>query len=96
MSFFTCTNCKKNVSHDAPGTKNRNHCPHCLYSLHVDEIPGDRSNVCGGLMKSVGKKLKSNAEESIVHKCQKCGFERWNRVAGDDNDLLVDELPLIL
>lgn len=85
MDHFICAHCGKKVDLLAPGTKNRNHCPFCLYSVHVDaEIPGDRASGCGGLMKPVGKFLRANGEEVLVHKCEKCGFERWNRVAGDD------------
>lgn len=84
MSFFICENCGKKVLLQAPGTKNRNHCPFCLYSLHIDIEPGDRSSTCQGLMKPIGVKYKEDGEEVIVHKCIKCGFVRWNRVAGDD------------
>jgi DNA-directed RNA polymerase subunit RPC12/RpoP len=86
MNHFICANCNKKVSLSAPGTKNRNHCPFCLYSLHVDIIPGDRKNPCMGLMKPVALTTKHDGEEVLTHKCQKCGFERWNRVAGDDVD----------
>ena len=95
MNSFSCINCNKEVTLDAPGTKNRNHCPFCLYSKHVDgETPGDRAHLCNGPMKAIAKHLKSNDEESLVHKCEKCGFERRNRIAGDDDYLLVEELPL--
>ncbi len=85
MDHFLCAKCGKKVSLQAPGTKNRNHCPYCLYSVHVDgDVPGDRKSTCNGLMKPTGKFLRANGEEVLVHKCEKCGFERWNRVAGDD------------
>ena len=32
------------------GYTSRNHCPFCLWSLHVDENPGDRACECGGEM----------------------------------------------
>jgi DNA-directed RNA polymerase subunit RPC12/RpoP len=89
MNSFKCANCGKSVSLKAPGTKNRNHCPFCLYSVHVDgNIPGDRASTCHGLMKPINKFLRPSGEEVIVHKCIKCGFERWNRVAGDDVKML--------
>jgi DNA-directed RNA polymerase subunit RPC12/RpoP len=84
MNHFICANCNKQVSLIAPGTKNRNHCPYCLYSLHVDITPGDRKNPCMGLMQPVKLTTKPDGEEVLTHKCLKCGFERWNRVAGDD------------
>ncbi len=91
---FTCKNCKKEVEYIAWGTKNRNHCPFCLFSLHVDDRIGDRSASCKGLMLPIGKVLKKDGEEVIVHKCIKCGMVRKNRVAGDDDFKMVEELEL--
>lgn len=90
MNFFECQNCGTSVSINAPGTKNRNHCPVCLFSLHIDEVIGDRKSKCRGLMKPIGKILKKDGEEVLIHKCLKCGFERKNRVAGDDSIELVE------
>lgn len=84
-SNFICRKCHKEVFQSAPGTKNRNHCPYCLYSLHLDNKPGDRGSTCGGLMEPIAKLYKNDGEEVIVHKCLKCGKIRKNRVAGDDN-----------
>ena len=39
---FVCTHCGRTVPGDAPGTSQRNHCPHCLRSRHVDVTVGDR------------------------------------------------------
>ena len=61
-----------------------NHCPECLWSKHVDVHPGDRAGPCGGVMKPIGIK-KKDGEYSILHKCQKCGFERWNKANPEDN-----------
>lgn len=95
MNSFNCANCGKNVSLEAPGTKNRNHCPFCLYSLHVDgEVSGDRKSTCHGLMEPIGKLYKPDGEEVLVHKCQKCGFVRKNRIAGDDSFELVEKLAV--
>ena len=46
---FTCVHCGAEVKplHNGPV---RNHCPVCLYSLHVDVQPGDRANDCRGPM----------------------------------------------
>lgn len=90
---FTCQNCDKEVSYEASGTKNRNHCPFCLYSLHVDNEIGDRKSGCGGLMPAIGKMYKPDGEEVLLHQCQKCGIDRKNRVAGDDALKAVEELP---
>lgn len=79
----------------APGTKNRNHCPFCLYSLHVDIKTGDRVAQCKGLMKPIAKTLKKDGEEVIVHKCLKCGQLRKNRIAGDDSFEGVKNLSVV-
>lgn len=64
--------------------------------MHVDaEYAGDRGSPCGGLMVPIGKTLKSGGEESLVHKCIKCGAIRKNRVAGDDSVAGVEKLTLL-
>jgi hypothetical protein len=93
---FICRNCGKKVSTKAPGTKNRNHCPFCLFSLHIDVIIGDRRSECLGLMEPVGKSIKKDGEEVLVHRCLVCGEIRKNRVAGDDSVEKVDNLPVLL
>lgn len=93
---FVCLNCHKQVLSIQFGGSYRNHCPFCLYSLHVDqEIPGDRKNSCRGLMKPLAVFTKRTGEYVLVHKCQKCGFERYNRIAGDDDFNLVTKLSTI-
>lgn len=89
---FICGNCKKVVEPITFGGSYRNHCPFCLYSKHVDSgIPGDRANICQGLMRPIGVQTRKSGEFVLVHKCETCGFERLNRIAGDDNvDLLVE------
>lgn len=94
-NYFICAKCNKKVSLSAPGTHNRNHCPFCLYSLHVDEESGDRKSLCKGLMKPIAKFYRKNGEEVLVHECEKCGFVRYNRIAGDDNFDLVEKLNLL-
>ena len=39
---FTCINCGKEVS--PLGYTTRDHCPHCLYSIHIDIMPGYKGN----------------------------------------------------
>lgn len=96
MIGFKCKNCHKEVSVLSIGTRNRNHCPYCLYSLHVDErISGDRKSFCHGLMEPVGLTFKEEGvdkyskkrqgEIMIVHKCMNCGKINRNRIAGDDD-----------
>ncbi len=43
---FVCAHCGQTV--EPLGYTSRNHCPHCLYSLHVDIHPGDRQNPLPG------------------------------------------------
>jgi 6-phosphogluconate dehydrogenase len=47
---FLCTHCDRAIPGTAPGTVHRNHCPHCLWSLHVDLRTGDRRSACRGPM----------------------------------------------
>ena len=42
---FACVHCSAPVPANTDGHY-RNHCPHCLWSLHVDELPGDRASDC--------------------------------------------------
>lgn len=79
---FICKNCGKVV--DKLKYTSRNHCPYCLYSLHVDNIPGDRENTCRGLMKPIGLKIK-NGKEQIKFECMICGHIGYNIVAKDDD-----------
>ena len=80
---FICINCGKKV--EKLKYTSRDHCNHCLYSLHVDITPGDRENKCRGLLVPVNVEIKSKKGEVIVYKCNKCGQEVRNIVASDDN-----------
>jgi len=84
---FVCENCGFAVS----GNGYTNHCPKCLWSKHVDVNPGDRAEECGGMMKPVGAVL-IGGEYSILQQCQKCGFERKNKMSSKDS---FDELVRI-
>ena len=82
---FICDNCRHRVT----GTGYTNHCSKCLYSKHVDVNPGDRDAICQGLMKPVGFEQK-HGEYIILHKCEKCGFTRKNKLnPTDDFDKLI-------
>ncbi|MER6514626.1 RNHCP domain-containing protein [Nonomuraea sp. NPDC048881] len=85
---FRCVGCRLDVPMDAPGTAHRNHCPHCLTSLHVDHrIPGDRRAGCRGPMAALSVTVRPDGEWLIIHHCQACGGLSANRIAGDDNAL---------
>lgn len=93
---FVCSNCGKEVEPIHYGGSYRNHCPFCLYSLHVDtNIPGDRKNSCRGLMKPIAVFTKRTGEYVLVHHCKKCGYERYNRIAGDDDFEKITKLSTI-
>ncbi len=80
-SAFVCRHCGRSV--EPMGTSSRNHCPFCLWSLHVDINPGDRANTCGGEMRPIRTEPDSRRGFIIIHKCEKCGEIRRNRAALD-------------
>lgn len=69
------------------GTEQRNHCPNCLSSLHVDNEPGDRQANCGGIMDPVAVWVRKGGEWAIIHRCRRCGALSSNRIAADDNPM---------
>ena len=84
---FKCLNCGyevKKLNYTA-----RDHCPNCLYSRHVDILPGDRKNTCQGLMEPIGIEKYKNTYK-IIYRCTKCHQIHKNIMADDDNyDLIV-------
>ncbi len=81
-SGFTCANCGSDVP--PLGRTSRNHCPHCLHSLHLDINPGDRAADCGGLMQPVGAEVTGKGYV-IIHRCLSCRAVRRNKAAEDDD-----------
>lgn len=82
---FICEHCGANVVGDGY----TNHCPKCLWAKHVDVNPGDRAEICKGMMEPVGVEVRGG-EYTLLHRCQKCGFERKNKSAQvDDFDAIV-------
>ena len=91
---FRCVYCKMDIEPAKKG--NRNHCPFCLYSLHVDlDIPGDRLSECHGLMVPVRAEINKKKGVRILHVCKECGKKIFNRIADDDNWDLVCELSRV-
>lgn len=86
---FTCLHCSREVPPHP--TSSRNHCPYCLWSLHVDVSPGDRLNTCRGLMRPVGIEAREG-KMKILYACEKCGVAAKNKVAPDDNSDKIVEL----
>lgn len=86
---FICENCHKEVK--KLNYTARDHCPYCLYSKHVDIMPGDRLNECKGLLKPIAiEKFKDTYK--IVYKCNKCNEIHKNIMATDDDMNLIIEL----
>lgn len=91
-SGFVCAHCGKEV--EPNGVTSRDHCPYCLYSLHVDIFPGDRQNPCRGTLRPVKTRPHSKKGFIIDYRCEKCGASLSNKAAltgntPDDTDLLI-------
>ena len=77
-----CKHCGKEVL--PLGYSSRDHCPYCLYSIHIDINPGDRQNTCLGMLKPIGiEKYKDTYK--ILYKCEKCNKNHKNIIAKDDD-----------
>jgi len=77
---FICEHCNKFVK----GNGYTNHCPHCLYSKHVDQNPGDRMATCHGLMEPIQVEVKGD-QFILTHRCLKCKTTKRNKTAKEDN-----------
>src|SRR6185369_6031 len=94
---FRCDHCGKQVPVDEfIGTKNRNHCPFCLWSKHVDDkVAGDRLASCQSGMQPVGLTYKQagndkygqpkQGELMLIHVCSRGDKQSINRIAADDD-----------
>jgi hypothetical protein len=100
---FKCMHCRHHVVQTPflSGVQNRNHCPYCLWSKHVDlHQSGDRLAACKSNMRPVGLALKKSrkkyraenaGELMLIHQCEGCGKVSINRIAADDlTDRLYD------
>lgn len=87
---FVCEHCGAKVK----GTGYTNHCPHCLWSKHVDlEVPGDRANPCQGLMKPIGVQQK-RGQWRIITQCLKCREIHINEASTNDNKEKIIKLSI--
>jgi hypothetical protein len=98
---FQCQHCHYHVLAEPllSGVRNRNHCPYCLWSRCLDLFEaGDRLSACKAPMQPVGLALKharkkyglaACGELMLVHHCQECGKVSANRIAADDDPLLI-------
>ena len=91
---FVCSLCGRQVVPEGAGSQHRNHCPYCLTSLHLDVAPGDRAADCGGRMEAVAVWVRRDGEWALIHRCACCGALSSNRIAADDNPLLLMSLAL--
>jgi hypothetical protein len=94
---FTCAHCHGLVSsaHLLSGVNNRNHCPYCLWSRHLDLFAaGDRLSACKAPMKPIGLTMKmgrkkyqqeARGELMLIHQCTECAALSINRIAADDD-----------
>lgn len=93
---FRCAHCHALVSsaHLLSGVNNRNHCPYCLWSCHLDlYAAGDRLSACKAPMKPIGLTMKkgrnkyrqSRGELMLIHECTDCRTLSINRIAADDD-----------
>lgn len=86
---FLCNVCGTLVVPDGAGSQHRNHCPKCLSSVHVDDEPGDRASLCDGIMDPVSVWVRKGGEWAIIHRCRLCGTLSSNRIAADDNPIML-------
>ena len=93
---FRCAACGGFVTSqpELSGVQNRNHCPYCLASRHVDlNQAGDRLSACKAIMQPLGLALKRVHKkyaspvsgELLIHRCTDCGKLSLNRLAADDD-----------
>ncbi len=84
---FICLNCNKKV--EKLKYTSRDHCNHCLYSIHVDIEPGDRLNECKGKLVPINIIQTAKKGKVIEYRCAKCKAVLRNIVAEDDNEALM-------
>lgn len=77
---FVCAQC----GHVVQGNGYTNHCPLCLFSVHVDVFPGDRLAQCGGLMEPMSIERRGS-EYQLTHRCVQCGHIKNNKTSSQDD-----------
>ena len=84
------------------GVQNRNHCPACLWSRHMDWLEaGDRLSNCRAPMQPIGLTTKRSknkyarerdGELMLIHRCSGCAKIVINRIGGDDSTAAIFEI----
>lgn len=92
---FICMHCGAAAPPLCAGGKNRNHCPRCLHSRHMDITAGDRRSPCKAPMRPIAVWAKGDGEWSVLHRCERCGIIRATRIAADDDETALLKLALI-
>jgi RNHCP domain len=93
---FLCKHCNSYILSASflSGVQNRNHCPICLWSRHMDwREAGDRLSACKSPMKPIGLTVKAtwkkygsgHGELMLIHLCTECENLSINRIAADDD-----------
>ncbi|WGL58653.1 RNHCP domain-containing protein [Pigmentibacter sp. JX0631] len=90
---FTCKNCNYLVP--LSSSTCRDHCPKCLFSIHVDNNPGDRAAECLGLLKPVAWSQHKKKGYMIHYKCLVCGLEKRNKFLEIDSNMPDDFSALL-
>ncbi len=91
---FTCRICGGWIAPEEAGSQHRNHCPQCLSSIHADKKPGDRKSLCKGIMDPIGVWVRKDGEWAVIHRCRDCGALSSNRIAADDNPVLLMSIAM--
>ena len=78
---FVCGHCHRSVP--IGDVMIRDHCPFCLWGRHLDNIPGDRSAGCGGLMQPLSFSV-SGGIRWIHYSCTLCRHKFRVRAHPDD------------
>lgn len=101
---FKCLHCHQDISVavSLSGVNNRNHCPYCLWSRHLDlHTAGDRLAACKEKMQPIGLTLKharnkyaqtAQGELMLIHRCIECQQVSINRIAADDDARTIMEV----
>ncbi len=87
---FVCINCGKIV--EPLKYSSRDHCPYCLCSLHIDNMPGDRANECKGILRPIDLEYSQNKGFVLIYRCEKCHMLHKNKVADDDNKAMITKV----
>jgi len=101
---FKCRQCGFFVTanRELSGVNNRNHCPRCLWSRHMDlHTAGDRKSECLSRMEPIGLTYKQTnkrygqndqGELMLIHRCTGGDKVSINRIVADDDILAISQV----